>query len=525
MPLEYSSVSQGQAGACGVSGVSGVSGTAGSNGACGVSGTAGACGVSGTTGNTGNTGACGVSGVAGACGVSGTAGTNGTNGACGVSGVAGTNGACGVSGTAGTNGACGVSGVAGACGVSGTAGSNGACGVSGITGDIYLTTSTSSNAISIPTTSLTFTVAAGLAYTAAQSINIVYNTTNYMVAMVTSYSGTTLIATVTTSVGAGTYTSWTINLDGATGGQGACGVSGTTGACGVSGVAGACGVSGVSGVAGTNGACGISGVAGACGVGGTAGACGVSGHAGACGVSGVSGVTGVAGACGVSGISGVSGTTTPLDNAFLIENHTDTTKTLAWDISGNSTGIKGTMAAAFTTAKTLTYPNATDTLVGKATTDTFTNKTIASTTNSVSFATFTNPYKFAAYRAAALNSSSTSTAIVFDTKIFDTGTNFSTITGAFTAPVAGFYYLSAAAGNSAAFSTSMSIRLNKNGSTDILIGTVIDPSAAGTVCYVGGLVQLASSDSVTANFIGGSGSAMYVGLASCWYNGFLVSIT
>jgi hypothetical protein len=59
---------------------------------------------------------------------------------------------------------------------------------------------------------------------------------------------------------------------------------------------------------------------------------------------------------------------------WVIDN-TDATKRLNITTSGNTTAITGTLAAAFTTAKTLTLPDATDTLVGKATTDVFTNKT------------------------------------------------------------------------------------------------------------------------------------------------------
>lgn len=56
------------------------------------------------------------------------------------------------------------------------------------------------------------------------------------------------------------------------------------------------------------------------------------------------------------------------------------TKTLGFDLSALTAGNKLTLAAAAGTAQTLTLPNATDTLVGKATTDTFTNKTLTDTT-------------------------------------------------------------------------------------------------------------------------------------------------
>lgn len=63
------------------------------------------------------------------------------------------------------------------------------------------------------------------------------------------------------------------------------------------------------------------------------------------------------------------------DNLSIVEGTSDATKELRFEVDGNASGVIGVIATIFTTVKTITIPDATDTLVGKATVDNFTNKT------------------------------------------------------------------------------------------------------------------------------------------------------
>lgn len=63
------------------------------------------------------------------------------------------------------------------------------------------------------------------------------------------------------------------------------------------------------------------------------------------------------------------------DSTTRIVNAADPTKSLYFSVA-HSAGILGIIQSTFTTAKTLLFPDANDTLVGRATTDTLTNKTI-----------------------------------------------------------------------------------------------------------------------------------------------------
>jgi hypothetical protein len=204
----------------------------------------------------------------------------------GVAYNAGGGSGSGTSGSSGTSGGSGTSGSAGTSGLTGTSGSSGLTGTSGLSGDRYNTESVSSFTLG---SGGTITVGTGLAYTVAQDIIIAYNSTNHQVSMVVSYdSGTGILVFGAPSeiTGSGTYSDWTVNLNGAAGGDGS---SGTSGSSGVSGTAGTSGQAGTSGSAGTSGASGTNGSSGTAGVSGTAGTAGVTGTAGTSGANGAVG--------------------------------------------------------------------------------------------------------------------------------------------------------------------------------------------------------------------------------------------
>ncbi len=297
-PVGATGPAGGPSGATGLTGATGSLGATGATGfgatgATGVAGPTGATGIQGATGigATGLTGPTGATGLTGATGPAGTGanisvsdeGTLLTNAVASFnftgSGVTVTNisnavtvsisggggGGDGATGATGPVGATGPTGATGSAGSNGSVGSTGATGLTGATGSIYHTTSSTS--LTIGTGSKTLVVATGLAYTVDQDVVIANTSGITMNGPITSYDSGNgqLIVNVLTSAGSGTYTSWTVNLDGAVGAVGATGAAGTTGASGATGATGPVGATGAAGATGISGLTGQQGATGATG--------------------------------------------------------------------------------------------------------------------------------------------------------------------------------------------------------------------------------------------------------------------
>lgn len=141
------------------------------------------------------------------------------------------------------------------------------------------------------------------------------------------------------------------------------------------------------------------------------------------------------------------------------------------------------------------------------------------------------PCKFSVYRNGALtsNNSSTFTKVTFDTKIFDTGSDFDVVTNnRFVARRSGYYWLSAKITFNVAVTQIYYAAMYKNG---VALRTSNEnfSTASGTTFYgpiVEGLVYLDAGDYIEIySFAGGVAAAFLVGATSTYFDGFLVSAT
>ena len=258
---------QGTLGTQGAQGVDGQQGTQGTDGTQGTQGVDGQQGTQGTDGQQGTQGTDGAQGTQGTDGQQGTQGTDGAQGTQGIDGQQGTQGTDGAQGTQGTDGTQGTQGTDGQQGTQGTDGQQGTQGTDGIQGldghsDRYATTSNEEYTLGGASPYNFHLNDSGLSYSVGQDVVIAYDAVNLIHGTVDSYDGNQIGVIIKDYVGTGTYTSWTVNLDGATGVQGTTGSQGTQGTDGTQGTQGTDGTQGAQGVDGQQGTQGTDGTQG-----------------------------------------------------------------------------------------------------------------------------------------------------------------------------------------------------------------------------------------------------------------------
>lgn len=137
---------------------------------------------------------------------------------------------------------------------------------------------------------------------------------------------------------------------------------------------------------------------------------------------------------------------------------------------------------------------------------------------------FPNPYKFSVYRAAPWTSANDlATPLIMDTKLYDTGANFDTTTGRFTAPIDGFYQFNACFRVQIGSGNAFAAYLLKNGVTvNLGTGAVngnVQFDCSGSVSVS---LKLVAGDYVQPGFYGSLGTGR-VGSVNTYFTGFLDS--
>jgi len=161
----------------------------------------------------------------------------------------------------------------------------------------------------MPYSNITFNVSQFLSLQPHAFVKVSHDENNFILGQVVTYNPSTgvLVLTPTSSVGSGTFDSWTVSLVGYSGSSGNGSASGSNGTNGTNGTSGTDGSSAFSGSSGTTGTEGTSATSGASGTSGTEGTAASSGDDGTHGRSGSRGNSGQSGARGNSGSSGSRG--------------------------------------------------------------------------------------------------------------------------------------------------------------------------------------------------------------------------
>jgi len=166
----------------------------------------------------------------------------------------------------------------------------------------------------MPYADLTFQLQPNLRFVANDFVTLTSGVNASIYGRVVSYDTVTGIMVVTPlsfEGDAGSYSTWTVSLDGKNGTSGTSVISGTSGTNGSAGTSGTSGTSASSGSSGTSGSAGTSALSASSGTSGTNGSAGTSAVQGGQGPTGNAGPQGPQGLGGSSGTSGSSGATGP----------------------------------------------------------------------------------------------------------------------------------------------------------------------------------------------------------------------
>lgn len=225
--------------------------------------------------------------------------------------------------------------------------------------------------------------------------------------------------------------------------------------------------------------------------------------------------------------------TSPTINSPTITNASITADTLTGYTTTNSGTIYGISVSGgqITSALTLTQPLTVSTITSSglvtASNGLTANGTITFPNSSLSPVMINNPYNF--YYSIGANATillNTATTLTCLTKVYDTGNNYSTTTGSFTAPVAGFYQFNGQVDVLATSSGSyIWASLFKNGS-EFFRGNRQIPGTGGSAAAVSVsvMLQLAANDTIQLGYYSGVATTTENN-SGTFLQGYLVSLT
>jgi len=192
------------------------------------------------------------------------------------------------------------------------------------------------------------------------------------------------------------------------------------------------------------------------------------------------------------------------DTGIFINDASDATKQIAFDAAG-TTGTKTTLTSSQTANRVLTFPDATDTLVGKDTTDTLTNKTLTapiistiSNTGTLTLPTSTDTLVGRATTDTLTNKTLTSPTI-----------SGPTISGTITTPLTASRAIATGVSSELAVSTTTSTQLGYLSTTTSDVQTQLDAKTLKSTLTTKGDIY-AASGSATPIRVGVTGNDGYV---------------